>query len=79
MKKHVPDWICNDTCIDTVNHPTGEAWVETHEHPETGEKIYLAVDTSGCNGGIIGVFDSYEDACNTVGEQEGFVDGWERL
>lgn len=77
-KKSIPEWVSNDNMTDHWGHPTAEAWVEEHENPETGEKLYLAVDTSGCNGGLIGkgVFDSFSAAVNAVGEQEGFSELW---
>jgi hypothetical protein len=79
LKKIKPEWVSPDTLIDTTTHPTAEAWVEEHENPDgTGETICLAIDTSGCDGGIIGVFSNFADACNAVGEAYGFSDLWTR-
>lgn len=75
----IPDWVQGaETLIDWYDHPTAEAWVEIHENPETGEIIYLAIDTSGCNGGLIGdgVYDDFDDACDAVGAEYGFSELW---
>ena len=75
----LPEWTNTETLLETTTHPKGEAWVEEHENPETKERIFAALDMSGCDSGVIGVYDSYEEASNAVGEQEGFSDLWIKL
>jgi len=76
MRKNIPAWVGTETLINTMSHHIGEAWVESHEHPETGEIVHLALDTSGCDQGVIGVFETSEEAENAVGSQEGFDEFW---
>lgn len=61
--------------VTADNHPTAEAWVETHVNPITGDSLCVAVDTSGCDGGIIEV-GSYADCCNAIGREYGFDEFW---
>lgn len=77
--RKMPEWVSTETLVETTNHPTAEAWVEEHENPETSEHIYAALDTSGCDNGVIGVFDNYEDASNAVGDQEGYSELWKKF
>ena len=65
--------------VNHWNHPTAVAGVEEQENPRTGKHIFAAIDTSGCDNGVIGIFDNFVDASNAVGEQEGFCDLWEKL
>jgi hypothetical protein len=78
VMKKIPDWVSVETQVEITNHPTAEAWVEEHENPKTGEHVYLALDTSGCDGGVVGVFGSFAEASNAIGDPEGFSDLWEK-
>jgi len=73
--KNIPRWMNYTTIKDVIQHPTAEAWVEIHEHPGNGKELCVAIDTSGCDKGIIAV-GSYEDCCNAIGEQYGFDEFW---
>jgi len=79
-----PDWITPDTLVETINHPTAEVWIEEHENPETGETVYLVCDTSGSDYGygscgLVGVYDSFEDASNRIGDEYGYSEFWKKL
>ena len=79
-----PDWICEDTHIETTNHPTAEVWIEEHENPENGETVYLVCDTSGSDYGhgscgLVGVYDSFEDASNRIGDEFGYDKFWKKF
>lgn len=83
MKTSKPNWITPDTMIDTTTHPEAEAWIEEHENEVTGEKVFLSIDTSGSDYGlgigIIGVFDSFEDASDAIGHEYGFNEFWKKF
>lgn len=74
MKK--PEWINKETLVEITNHPKEEIWIEEHENDLTGEHVFLVIDTSGCDEGICGIYSSFEDASNVIGEQYGFNDLW---
>jgi|LSQX01.3.fsa_nt_gb hypothetical protein len=76
VNKKMPEWANSETLINSWNHPTAEAWVEEHGNKDTEEHIFVALDTSGCNSGVIGIFENFENASNAVGDQEGFSDLW---
>lgn len=71
-----PDWITGETLVDTTSHHREEIWVEEHENPDTGEKAYLVCDTSGCDGGLVGVYKDRSEAINKIGDMFGFDEFW---
>lgn len=71
--KVVPEWATStETLVGTWNHPEAEAWVEEHRNQDTDETLFVAIDTSGSDGGVIAVSEYFAEASNKLGEMYGF-------
>jgi len=77
MKK--PEWVNESTLLNVTNHHKEEVWIEEHENPNTSEKLYIVVDTSGCDDGVCYVADNFANASNYIGKIYGFDEFWIEL
>ena len=55
-----------------INHPTEESWIEEH-NTENG-KVYLLIDTSGCDKGLVGIYDTIKEAKEALKNYKPTVD-----
>jgi hypothetical protein len=73
MKK--PEWISDNTLIDTINHPNKQVWLEEHRNLFNDERIFLV-----CEPGVEP--EAYADfgaASNAIGAKYGFSESWKQL
>jgi hypothetical protein len=72
MKK--PEWVCDNTLIDTINHPNKQVWLEEHRNLIDDERIFLI-----CEPGVEpSAYSNFTDAVNAIGEKYGFNEYWKQ-
>jgi hypothetical protein len=73
MKK--PEWISDNTLIDTINHPNKKVWLEEHRNLVNDERLFL-VNESGAEPEI---YSNFSDAYNAIGAKYGFNEFWKKF
>jgi hypothetical protein len=70
-----PDWISENTLIETLNHPSKQVWLEEHYNQIDDERVFLVceLDTPPQ------AYGSFGEAFNVIGLKYGFNNQWKKV